>query len=432
MADLSFVSNVVDDEEWWSTVGVRLARSSAKGRFITAASPVKAGQLLWREVPLLACDTHDEEQGNGANAAEMVTRVRTVYAALRSDLPAHVSSHDLLLVLHAMRELQTYGETAPCVKLLRHLQSDPHAPDAAMQARFDLLQRLSDRVYRKWCTTPADITPETKNDLAIRPEWIRRLFGMIHLNSHRCVDATIVPGTSGGGRGKAVSLRLSMLEHNCQPNAIFSTEWVPHEQLPHELRATKKTLAGTVTMVEAIPSLRACSGRTATHTLVLSLHATHDIATDEPISISYYPCSVRTLMRQKHLQRQYGFTCACAACVGRDETRAFHCCHSTPEPSPAGQQQRCSGLLYPLGVGITASAFTCSACGRGITDTQYKQEVCAWEQSMRGGVEAYFSFVRDPSHPSRRTADAFFSIYPHHSHYLLPRHAPIAGTASSP
>jgi hypothetical protein len=229
-----------------------------------------------------------------------------------------------------------------------------------------------------------------------------------------------------------------MLEHDCHPNVEFSSQWI------HESDAADGSLCTEDDQLVSMGStlLRASSARSASHSLVLTLRTLRTVAAGESLSISYYPCRVRTAIRQTHLRNQYGFSCECSRCEGVDDTRAFHCCYpamgasdtsSIHETTGALLPRRCPGVMAPRGLGQSPASFQCALCHRTLrTEAQYRS-VCEWEQKMRGAqgraaiaqaVDAQDTHLApDPDGP-----DLSFPLFPHPSHYLYPRSIPAAAT----
>lgn len=444
-----------------------LHHCSSKGRYLVASNVIEAGATLWQELPVIVCSSMDAA---AAPAVQMDSPEERAFAVLLPSLPSQLYAHDVLLTLHAMRRLRLFGRRSRVWSLLEQLQSKPDEAAASsssdasstpsrFQQRFKVLsaaaQQIFDALQQQLASTSslssapvvaAAAAASDSNAVVVDARTIEQFIGILQLNSHRTAKlpsqessaasdfAVASPSASPSRSGKALSLRLSMLEHDCAPNLDFTSEWVDASALPPALTpaqsaadaAVAETDAALVSVgVHGSDVLFASSARfplpAASSTLVLSLRALRAIPEGQSLSISYYPCRVRTAVRQAHLRGLYGFECRCNVCTGRDESRAFWCCFDDDaekaDASSAGADgqsassslpigRRCPGLLSPVGLGQRFSDFSCALCGRSLTTEAQYQRLLEVEQAMRRGGEA----VSSPS--------SFKFLRPHPTHYL--------------
>lgn len=465
---------------------VQLRHSDTKGRCLVAASDIEAGQMLWQEQPIITCASVvgtisvAAAAATGDPTAAAASPEERVWSRLHASLSAHVSPSDLLLTLHALRRLRLFGRRSRCWDLIQQLQhsgeADSGQPDSASSAAPSPFARRFQRIHSVAQTIDAQLQREIVADAidsasaAARPmdpsgtvtidaALITRILGVLQLNAHRCAPlpnhamntmAAAGSGESGqsassgavvappaGAPGKGLSLQLSMLEHDCQPNVHFSSQWIPHSDDQAAALCDEDERLESVGVTEGSITLRASSARSSTHTLVMTLRTLRSVSAGESLSISYYPCRVRTAMRQTHLRNQYGFTCRCERCEGMDDTRTFHCCYPALDAADASERsvgdaasvdhspKRCPGVMMPRCLGQSPVSFRCALCDRTLqTEDQYRA-VCEWEQKMRGangGVALAAAIdTRDTLQSSDSAgSEVSFSPYPHPSHYLYP------------
>jgi hypothetical protein len=463
-----------------------LRRSDEKGRYLVAARAIPSDTLLWRELPVLVCtsapislsDATDSESALTVAVSE-IPEERT-FAAVWTSLPDRVAASDVLLVLHAVRRLRLFGTRSRCWTMVEQLQcqgdglvdaGDDHDATSSQlppfAQRFKSHAAFSQRLFGVWQReVAAEVAPGVSKELspsavAIDASLIRKLFGALQLNSHRCAadarsDARRLrpstnvtsstpcqPAVSPASHGKALSLQLSMLEHSCAPNLRFCSEWVDEHTLPAELALRQHNSSSvdqedeqlvTYGMTGAV-QLCASSARRYGRTLVVSMHSLRPIAAGESLAISYYQARVRTGLRQAHMRNLYGFTCRCTMCEGRDVTRAFRCCFPCADNDGSGVAataaaasspsssvvlpSRCPGIIVPLRLGTSASDFQCDTCARSLDDAR-RQELLTWETKLRaaGAAEALAAAIANAAAQDLHSKG---SLLPHPTHYLYPR-----------
>jgi hypothetical protein len=477
-----------------------LRRSDEKGRYLVASRAIPADALLWHELPVLVCTSAPVGASDAAGsqsaltvAASEIPEERT-FAAVCSALPDRVTASDVLLVLHAVRRLRLFGTRSRCWTMIQQLQCQGDglvdagddvniSPLSPFAQRFKSHIAFSQRLFDVWQReVAAEAAPGSSKALpssavVIHASLIRKLFGALQLNSHRCAadaqaggDARTLcpsstnvaapsgsvavalsspistqcrPAVSSSSHGKALSLRLSMLEHSCASNLRFCSEWVDDTALPSDLTGAPASSSQVDQEDEQLVTLGrtgavqlcASSARRCGRTLVVSMHSLRPIAAGESLAISYYPARVRTGLRQAHLRNLYGFTCRCTMCEGRDVTRAFHCCFPRIDQgesvvaataaaacSPSSSivlPSSCPGILAPLRLGTSASDFQCDTCARSLDDVR-RQEVLAWETKLRaaGAAEALAAAI---ANAAAQDLQSQWWLLPHPTHYLYPR-----------
>lgn len=443
-----------------------------------ASRDIEAGATLWQEQPVIVCSSMDAA---AAPAVQADSPEERAFAAVLPALPSQLCAPDVLLTLHAMRRLRLFGRRSRLWTLMQQLQSKPAdddadvaAPSSAAEApsqsaspsrfqqRFKVLAAAAQQIFEALqqqlvavsaSSSSAGSDPAAAADpnaVVVDARTIEQFLGMLQLNAHRtaklptpevdgaasdappaAASSAVAPAVAAAGpapSGKALSLRLSMLEHDCSPNLDFSSEWVDSSALSSAAAVTPLDQADERLVsvgVQGPSVLFASSARcplpAASSMLVLSLRSLRAISAGECLSISYYPCRVRTVVRQAHLRGLYGFECRCGVCVGRDHSRAFWCCfddeheqenataHDEVIAASAAppRRPRCTGVLTPVGLGQRFSDYSCALCGRAFTSEAQYQRLLAVEQSMRAGVD-------QPS----ASSESSFNLRPHPSHYL--------------
>ena len=167
-----------------------------------------------------------------------------------------------------------------------------------------LLSPMLRLLRRKGDDSTSRLSPEEVD------EAVATLLSILNTNSHEL----------SGDLGTGVFPFAAMMEHNCDPNASFTTNgdllWVC---------ATKPIRKGDVVSIDYIES---------------------DI---------YLPVNER----RELLLSSHGFLCTCECCVSRpDRCRAFRC------PSC---NEKSGGVVYPTGDGSDLSTWKCDSCGSGIS-----------------------------------------------------------------
>ncbi len=436
-----------------------------KGRYLVATRDLPAQHTLWQEMPVIVCTSHAISRNNADAAAKQgdSSIEERAFPQLLPLLPIEVAPVDLLLALHWLRRLRLFGEQSPCWTLMQQLQHSDASESASaanpspFQRRFITYARLAERIFEELQRQSSAATADSSAVAApvqIDAQLIARCFGILQLNAHRCApwdgsdedpitsaaSAAVSSAASSAPlpppppvsslppRSKGLSLRLSMLEHNCVPNAQFASEWVDSYTLTNALQqdaaaaeedALRSFAVVAGQMLCASSSLRSNGGRT----LILTLRTLRAVPSGECLSISYYPCHTRTAMRQAHLRNLHGFICRCIACEGKDPARSFHCCFpSTPASAAVASAQEgsagsssavplCEGIISPRGLGSKPQDFSCDRCDRTFSSEAQLAEVLRVEQNMRssgggGGNQA--------------ATDKQPAIVPHASHYLMP------------
>ena len=475
-----------------------LRHCSSKGRYLVASRAIEAGVTLWQEQPVIVCSSIDAAV---APSVQADSPEECAFAAVLPALPSQLCAPDVLLTLHAMRRLRLFGRQSRVWTLMQQLQSKPDAAAASdasassapsrFQQRFKVLavaaRQIFEALQQQLAASPpppplplssSDSADFAANAVVVDAQAIEQFLGMLQLNAHRTArlpaqdpsaastaaasDSAAAASPAAfsvsppGSSGKALSLRLSMLEHDCSPNLDFASEWVDSSSAAHLSPGATALDATTVdeaderlvsTGVHGSSVLFASSARcplpvaaasASSSTLVLTLRSMRAISEGDCLSISYYPCLVRTAVRQAHLRGLYGFECRCKGCTGRDHSRAFWCCFyeqeheqkadaadaaaAASDPSPA-PRRRCLGVLTPVGLGQRFSDYSCDLCGRAFTSDAQYQQLLAVEQSMRAGGDTQ-SAEADSSPP--------IPLRPHPTHYLHALRRPKPAAAPAP
>jgi hypothetical protein len=460
-----------------------LHHSDIKGRYLIATHELPKDYLLWQEMPIIVCTSHTSSDDMNGLVGDSIEE--QIFSSLVSILPSEVCAMDLLLVLHCIRRIRLFGHQSHCWTLVQYLQHCGNESESSVlstannhsihstiptnstngtvspfQRRWLTYARLARCIHTQLQERLLNPSIHVDGAIHIDVSLIKRCFGILQLNAHRCAiwnetnavsaatsspnqpNASVIPVTSSEStastspaRSKGLSMRLSMLEHSCIPNVQFTSAWVMKDQIPNALQFSNMTEEDALQSIGMVDGQMLCASsahRTIgardndnMRTLLLSLRTLLPVSAGDNLSINYYPCHTRTVMRRAHLRNVHGFICQCNACEGRDPARTFHCCFPTLHPHKQSQLHRCAGMIAPTHMGLNPSDYHCNECHQSFTSETQVAEILRLEQQLRAGNKSDILKLITGLHMTSTCMNIpstgyTFSLIPHSTHYLMP------------
>ncbi|KAF0698542.1 Aste57867_10841 [Aphanomyces stellatus] len=339
---------------------VQVQVDAVKGRYVTAAKPYAAGEIVFQDQAFVFATC------NGEDLLELKLRKPTfdqlVDSAHESANEFHPSQHKLFCsLLSVMRGIEIIGEVdrAKCIlKCVTKLLQTPSALNDMLTLSYanePACVQVAQQLTQKF---PAVFTQVTVPVLA-------KIIGVLNTNSHE----------------------LEALGNFFLRKLIQIFMW--------RIRGHGVVFVGVLDGAQLFCKLQVCF---TTDGDTLWVTAIRPIEPNEPMSIDYGNMFYRPRQeRQEHMLRGYGFTCVCHACTEfSDKTRVYQC-----------RLNGCRGLVHPFPT-KPMETYRCMTCQQAWSPAQV-QAIVGMEQELEANLPTTYHDIL------RIEANTPFHRY----HYLL-------------
>ncbi|KAF6163766.1 hypothetical protein GIB67_012125 [Kingdonia uniflora] len=341
-----------------------------RGRSFVSSKPIKAGEILLRESPILIYSSTLLSNFCSHCFTKLIDSSFIISCSVCSNHALYCSS-----------TCQTSSSHTPLLcNSLNALRNTPISSDLQLQAYFLIAAyNLSPDSFRLLMSLQGDspITPDTQFLHSLISsfcspsslELTAALLAKDKLNAFGLMEPFRGDGKEMKVRGYAIYPKGSFFNHDCLPNAC-RFDYVD-------------------------------SGDPSSNTDII-VRAIHDIPEGREICLSYFPVDWNYADRQKRLMEDYGFKCDCDRCIvevnwcdgddddqemgGSDQEEDNDFPHAYFFVRYVCDKENCAGTLAPLPPPQPSNVMECNVCGCFKTEEEQEQEQAIDTDESEDGI----------------------------------------------